>query len=143
MVNVKRPRPKGEIADFIHVDGDSLAVTLIHVKGAESTSINREISAKAYEVVTSQAVKNAIFLDDDLLVERLKSPPTLSPATWTDGSRENDRTYMIEAIGARDARCSSKQLSYSRTSTKSLTVDVTIRLRTAPRHQPTSFDCSD
>lgn len=94
----------GEIADFIHVDAEDLTISLIHVKGAENDSPNRGVSASAYEVVTGQAVKNAIFLDDDVLTEHLKSPPTTSPATWSDGVRETDRNYLLEAIAARDAR---------------------------------------
>lgn len=94
----------GELADFVHVDADDFTVSFIHVKGAENNSPRRGVSAGAYEVVTSQAVKNTYFMNDPKLVEYLKSPPVSTPATWIDGVRENDRSGIIEAISERDAR---------------------------------------
>jgi hypothetical protein len=94
----------GEIADFIHVGVDDFTLSLIHVKGAANDSALRSVSATAYEVVVSQAVKNSMFLDGDLLVEHLKTAPVPCPGTWTDGVRQADRTDLIEAILERDAR---------------------------------------
>jgi hypothetical protein len=94
----------GELADFIHVSSDDFTVTFIHVKAAENDSERRTISASAYEVVTSQAVKNTYFMNDDVLVEHLKTAPVAAPATWADGEKEDDRSGLIEAILERDAR---------------------------------------
>jgi hypothetical protein len=94
----------GELADFVHVDADDFTVSFIHVKGAENDSPRRGVSAVAYEVVTSQAVKNTYFMNDPKLSEYLKSSPVSRPATWIDGVRENDRSGIIEAISERNAR---------------------------------------
>jgi len=58
-----------EIADFIHLDihATPAILTLIHVKGANNNRANRPISVSAYEIVTSQAVKNLRHIDEELL----------------------------------------------------------------------------
>ncbi len=60
-----------EIADFIHLDPDGPALTLIHVKGAGSDEKDRGISVSSYEVVTGQAVKNLRYLDRLILEDGL------------------------------------------------------------------------
>lgn len=92
----------GEVADFVHVDSDG-TLRLIHVKAAKSRGTARAISATAFEVVVSQAVKNSIFLDPDLLLAHLSECIT-GRATWTNGTRAPDRRELIEMIEARDAR---------------------------------------
>lgn len=50
-----------EVADFIHVHkptSGTPTIAIIHAKGANSASSNREISPGAYELVTAQAIKN-------------------------------------------------------------------------------------
>lgn len=61
-----------EVADFVHLKlGPRPCLTLIHVKAADSDSVNRRISVSAFEVVVGQAVKNLRNLDHLLLAERL------------------------------------------------------------------------
>jgi hypothetical protein len=91
----------GEIADFLHVaDG---VLSLVHVKSAHSSSPRRGVSASAYEVVTSQAVKNLVFTDATRLRDRLASAPVRRPACWRDGERVEDRTEFVRALDGRDA----------------------------------------
>ncbi len=48
----------GEVADFIHISPDRDAtLSLIHVKGAASSTARRQIAVGPYEVVSSQAAK--------------------------------------------------------------------------------------
>ena len=93
----------GEMADFIDIGSDG-TLRFIHVKGANSSGPRRAISATAYEVVTSQAVKNAVFLDSDVLLRHLGKSTLSATATWTDGVRASDRSDFLEALEARDAR---------------------------------------
>jgi hypothetical protein len=91
----------GEIADFLHVDNGVLS--LVHVKAAHSPSPKRGVSASAYEVVTSQAVKNLVFTEPNRLRDRLANAPVRRPACWRDGERVGDRTEFVKALDARDA----------------------------------------
>lgn len=91
----------GEIADFLHVrDG---VLSLVHVKAAHSSSPKRGVSASAYEVVTSQAVKNLVFTDPARLRDRLANAPVRRPACWRDGQRVDDRSEFVRALDGRDA----------------------------------------
>ncbi|HEX4246895.1 MAG TPA: hypothetical protein VH008_03445 [Pseudonocardia sp.] len=93
----------GEVADFVHLDRDG-TLSLIHVKGAGSAARQRRISATAYEVVVSQAVKNITFLEPERLSERLRIAPVATPACWRDGERVPGRAGLIAALADRDAR---------------------------------------
>jgi hypothetical protein len=86
----------GEVADFIHVDlrsGGTAAVpkiTLIHVKGANSSKPSRRISAGAYEVVTAQAMKNLRrMISAEMLVEIIKT------VTKHGGTRVWDHPWAV------------------------------------------------
>ncbi|MFK4085021.1 hypothetical protein ACI2LF_12980 [Kribbella sp. NPDC020789] len=92
----------GEIADFLHI-GPNGALTFIHVKGANSASPLRRVAATAYEVVASQAVKNLVFTDSELLRDALETTSVTKPASWTDGVRVDDRAEFLEALALRDA----------------------------------------
>lgn len=65
----------GEVADFVHVFAPLTGlpkITLIHIKGAHSESLAREMVAGPYEVVCGQAVKNLRYLTAMRLVDRLE-----------------------------------------------------------------------
>lgn len=93
----------GEVADFVHVDRDG-TLSLIHVKSSASRSPGRHISASAFQVVVAQAVKNVMFLEPELLEQRLRRPPVASPACWVDGRRVPDRAALFRRLALRDAR---------------------------------------
>jgi hypothetical protein len=92
-----------EIADFIHLDdtADPPALTLIHVKGANSykPGTARPISVSAYEVVTAQAIKNLRHIDQELLagnfVQRLDK--RIKEAVWHNGKKVS-RNAMLTAL---------------------------------------------
>lgn len=90
-----------EIADFIHLDDrESPAIlTLIHVKGANNNNANRPISVSAYEIVTSQAVKNLRHIDEELLAGNFVNQldKRIKEAVWYNG-RKVDRERMLEAL---------------------------------------------
>lgn len=95
----------GEIADFISLDlnpddGGIPRVTLVHVKGSGSRSLDRGISVSDYEVVCGQAVKNLRFLDHENLVERLSLGVgnEIASATWQGANHVGDRTSMLEEL---------------------------------------------
>jgi len=90
----------GEVADFVHIAPDE-TLTLLHVKGAHNDSLNRQVSASAFEVVVGQATKNVGFLDGGELHTRLSVPGNLTRATWKDGVRQTDRTGFLAALQAR------------------------------------------
>lgn len=90
----------GEVADFVHLAPDE-TLTLVHVKGAHNASVNRQVSASAFEVVVGQATKNVGFLNAGELHARLSLPANLTRATWKDGVRQTDRTGFLAALLAR------------------------------------------
>ncbi|WP_306355854.1 MULTISPECIES: hypothetical protein [unclassified Nocardia] len=92
----------GEVADFVHIANDG-TLTLIHVKAAHSASPRREIAVVPYEVVVSQAVKNVIYADSELLTTNLTSPGIARPACWIDGVRVEDRTEFLKVLQIRDS----------------------------------------
>ncbi|GGL37562.1 hypothetical protein GCM10012283_20210 [Phycicoccus endophyticus] len=96
-----------EVADFVLVADDG-ELSLIHVKGANSASPMRQISASSLEVVTGQAVKNLRHLDAERLSQTLRRAPVASPAVWLYGRRERDRADMIEFLETRNSRAPSK-----------------------------------
>lgn len=93
-----------EIADFIHVDPESMALSLIHVKGSGSGSLRRQVSVSSYEVVVGQAVKNLRHLDHELLDGRFLESldKRLKAAVWRDGRfvGETGRNPMKKAISS-------------------------------------------
>jgi hypothetical protein len=101
-----------EIADFIHLDDDSVPpkLSLIHIKASDSASPTRGVSVSDYEVVTSQAVKNLRNLDRTTLTEGLEDGigKRVGKLVWHNRQPAKDgRTRMLEAlqrIGARYRR---------------------------------------
>lgn len=91
-----------ELADFIHVDPATRTVTLIHAKASKSKAAARRASVSQYEVVVGQAVKNLRHLDRMVLAERLEAgkDKKIARAVWHDGTRMNDRSGLIAAVGA-------------------------------------------
>ena len=88
----------GEAADFLHISPDGV-LSLIHVKGAHSSSPVRNVAVSAFEVVASQAAKNSRHLVDlDILAEHLLI--SSGRAAWTDGWRIPDRAEFLEALGS-------------------------------------------
>ena len=91
----------GEIADFVHFDPKRKALTLIHVKAAQSGSENRQISTSAYEVVVGQAVKNIRHLDQVGIAGALEEPSdTVAGLVWKNGEKQTNRQGMIKAVKA-------------------------------------------
>jgi hypothetical protein len=90
----------GESADFLQVDSEG-TLRFIHVKGADSSSPGRGISAKAYEIVASQAAKNLVFMDKERLAEHLRSTDAPYKRSWADGTRETGRQDFIDMLLAR------------------------------------------
>ena len=91
-----------EIADFIHVDPEARMLTLVHVKGAGSSSVNRRVSVSSYEIVVGQAVKNLRHVDQELLAGGFTQSldRRLKAAVWHDGEflGHNGRVPMKQAI---------------------------------------------
>lgn len=88
----------GEVADFIHIgeeDGVPL-LTLIHVKASKTTGI----SVADYEVVSSQAVKNLRWLDNNVLHPGLESnlKTKVATFTWHDDQHLPGREEFIEEL---------------------------------------------
>ncbi|QUQ63425.1 hypothetical protein [Kutzneria sp. CA-103260] len=92
----------GEVADFLHISA-ARTLSLIHVKSAKSHSPVRDVSAAAYEVVVSQAVKNLIYVSRGHLRQQLTRPPVRSPASWIDGRRVRGRRDFLRQLDARVA----------------------------------------
>lgn len=93
----------GEIADFIHLDPRRSALSLIHVKAANSGSTNRGISVSAYEVVCSQALKNLRYTErrelEQPLKEKLLAKSAKIERGWRDGKPlKHDSNAMWTAI---------------------------------------------
>ncbi|MEH2504050.1 hypothetical protein V1290_002861 [Bradyrhizobium sp. AZCC 1578] len=90
-----------EKADFIHLDNRAKpnVLSLIHVKGANSTAARRGISVSAYEVVTGQAVKNLLWLDQKRLAEGLASSVRASNYFWRDKKGINKRDFVRQLDG--------------------------------------------
>jgi hypothetical protein len=98
-----------EKADFIHLDDRATPniLSLIHVKGANSTAPGRGISVAAYEVVTGQAVKNLLWLDREDLAVGLAESVRASNHFWHDG-RHARRDDFISRIKALPANCDTR-----------------------------------
>jgi hypothetical protein len=92
-----------EVADFVHIASD-LTLSLIHVKGANSSSPGRGVATTAYEVVAGQATKNSLYLmNPGRLRQELENPAVDEPATWTNGKRVDDRNDFLAMLDKRDA----------------------------------------
>jgi hypothetical protein len=98
-----------EIADFIHVnDGGGVPkITLVHVKGAASTSGNREVSVAAFEIVVGQAVKNIRNLDSEILSGDFDQQinKRIKNAVWRNGAKV-PRADMLQRLKGIDSNCS-------------------------------------
>lgn len=92
----------GEVADFLHVSPEG-HLSIIHVKGAKSAALGRRVAVSAFEEVVSQATKNLVFTDRDLMLARLANPRVAQPACWSLGQRSSSRTEFLEALELRDA----------------------------------------
>ncbi|MFF4594164.1 hypothetical protein [Amycolatopsis sp. NPDC001319] len=79
----------GEAADFFHIDDENL-LRVFHVKASSNKSDNRGVKVGDYDVVLAQAQKNMLYLDKDLLADRLASTSLKEPACWVDGERVKD-----------------------------------------------------
>ena len=101
-----------ESADFIHLEEASEVpeLTLIHVKGSGSNDDERGISVSDYEVVVGQAVKNLRHLDRVHLTDKLKSngEGILKNAVWHNGTRQENRDGIIQALEAVGSRLKRK-----------------------------------
>jgi hypothetical protein len=95
-----------EIADFIHLDDECEALSLIHVKGAGSNDSERQISVSKYEVVVGQAVKNLRHLDRLLMAEgfTVRLSEKIKDLVWRDRSPV-DRAVMHDALKNLKSQC--------------------------------------
>lgn len=96
----------GESADFLQIDSMG-TLRIIHVKGADSKSVKRRVSAAAYEVVASQASKNLVFMDKERMVAHLQKTDAPFKASWIDGKKTVGRVEFVDMLRARketDAR---------------------------------------
>jgi hypothetical protein len=92
----------GEIADFIHLsDEPDAKLSLIHIKGADTVSLKRQVAVGPYEVVASQATKNVRYLAPEALRNALENPRIERPASWTNGVRVPDRAEFLEMLDYR------------------------------------------
>ena len=94
----------GETADFVHLDlTENIAtLTLIHAKGAHSSSTGRAIAVAPYETVCAQAIKNLRHLDTILAAGNLmgsRFPTTLNLLAWEEGETRS-RDQFIEQLDA-------------------------------------------
>jgi hypothetical protein len=101
----------GETADFVHLDLSQGAptLTLIHAKGAHSSSANREIAVAPYETVCAQAVKNLRHLDSTLAAGNLlasRFPEALNLLAWEDGEVRHRQQFIeqLNLVGANARR---------------------------------------
>lgn len=92
----------GETADFLHICPKG-KLSIIHVKSACNAAPSRRVALGAFEVVVSQAVKNLVFTDRELLLRTLSSPRITRPACWNFGVRTDSRSDFLEALELRDA----------------------------------------
>ena len=92
----------GEAADFFHID-DEYLLRVFHVKASSNKSGNRGVKVGDYDVVLAQAQKNMLYLDKDLLADRLGSSTLEEPACWFDGERVKDRRqgFLAKLKGSR------------------------------------------
>jgi hypothetical protein len=104
----------GEVADFVYFEPLADFLCLIHIKGAHSSEPGRKISVKAYEEVTSQAVKNLRYLDISNLVDILEMGRGL-PIAQACFYNTTDRPYgsrekLLEALRGYDRRLKRKKV---------------------------------
>lgn len=92
----------GETADFLHVSPQG-HLSIVHVKGAKNAAPARRVALGAFEIVVSQAIKNLVFTDRDLLLRRLAAARLARPACWNFGARTATRTDFLDALELRDA----------------------------------------
>jgi hypothetical protein len=90
-----------EIADFVHFDPSTNLITLVHIKGAGSAEVDRQVSVSDYEIVVSQGLKNLRHLDKRVLIASLEKGlgKSIARAVWEDGVRRT-RTNFIAALQA-------------------------------------------
>jgi hypothetical protein len=93
----------GETADFLHISPDGKVLKLIHVKGANSSSRARRVALGPFEVVVAQALKNLVYTDRDLLLNRLPTSPLDRPACWDLGDRTSSRSEFLESLELLDS----------------------------------------
>lgn len=121
-----------EVADFILFDSHNDELTLIHVKAAGTSNPTRGISASKFEVVSSQAVKNLRYLDQQTLLGALAKSPVPRPAVWLYGEREADRTDFLAHLRLRSPRAPGRVIVVQ--------PHITQTARTAALAVPTSVD---
>lgn len=97
----------GETADFLHIDenGGLPTLTLLHVKGAKSSSPEREIAVVPYETVCAQAEKNVRHLDRTLASEAMLSGDISAELTllaWKEGVQASREDFLtrLDALGS-------------------------------------------
>lgn len=94
----------GEAADFVHMilAGDRPTVTFIHVKAANSSSMNRKISVTAHEIVLSQAAKNVHLLDTEAFLKQMRTriSSASSKIAWNGSTTVTGDAFVLAAVNA-------------------------------------------
>jgi hypothetical protein len=88
------------VSDFLYISkgGD---LTLVHVKGARSNSVNRGVSVDAYAHVVTEAVKNLKYAEWGSLRDRIGESSVFARPTWVKGERRPNRREFLDALDAR------------------------------------------
>lgn len=88
----------GEKADFIHVVEyeDSVILSLIHVKSANTESLNRRISVGAHDVVLNQAIKNLRYCNRKTLSADLRDrlDNSVRKKCWKDDNPVDPESFI-------------------------------------------------
>ncbi|MEI2266456.1 hypothetical protein [Erwinia sp. CGal63] len=91
----------GEKADFIHIvehDG-KVYISLIHIKAANSNSIERRISVGAHDIVLNQAIKNLRYINRKQLVKDLRERAGNSSVKYCwNNNKKSDHDLFINAL---------------------------------------------
>ena len=95
----------GEMADFVHFDETERLLSLIHIKASHSKSTNPEVSVSDYEVVTAQALKNLMFLDNEIAATNLRSgieKKKIADKVWHNRQKSTREELLnfLESIGS-------------------------------------------
>jgi len=91
-----------EIADFIHLvelKNNKYILNFIHIKASKTDSGKQQISVGAFDLVLTQAIKNARYTNIEQLKEQLSSSSKNIDALWEDNKlSKKKRDFFIKKI---------------------------------------------
>jgi hypothetical protein len=104
----------GEVADFIYFEPEADRLYLIHIKAANNNSLSRKISVKAYEEVSSQAVKTLRYLEVPNLLKLLddgKDLPIAQACFYNSNTKpQGNRDKLLAALKGYNRRLLDKRV---------------------------------